>query len=125
MSPKRILATLGLIAAVTFGLVTAHVPKLRAADQRDFWFLNNTGHQVDRVYVSAHESEYWGDDVLGASALADGMGTVIVFSQNYRTSCTFDFRLVYHDGTVQTYRDGRNICSLHAVQFNAYSSQGF
>lgn len=125
MSLKRILVTLGLVTVATLALVTYQATKLRAADQRNFWFLNNTGRQIEQVYVSPHESGYWGSEVLGVAALPDGTGTVIVFSRNYRTSCVFDFKLVFDDRTVQIYTEGRNICSLHAVEFDSYTSQGF
>ena len=98
--------------------------KSQDMDARNFWFLNNTGSQVDRVYVSPHESGRWGRDVLGSEALPTGIGTVISFDPEVRTSCYYDFRLVFHDGHSQVYTQGRNLCVLHAVQFNYATSEG-
>jgi hypothetical protein len=98
--------------------------KSQDVDPRNFWFLNNTGSQVDRVYVSPHESGRWGRDVLGSEALPTGIGTVISFDPEVRTSCYYDFKLVFHDGHSQVYTQGRNLCVLHAVQFNYTTSEG-
>ena len=92
---------------------------------RDFWFLNNTGKTIREVYVSPHESKSWGQDVLGRSTLADGVGTLITFPSSWQTSCTMDFKIVFEGGDSQTYPDGRNVCSLHAVQFDEDTSIGF
>ena len=93
-------------------------------DQRNFWMLNNTGQVISRFYVSPHDSNYWGNDVLGSGRLPNGIGAVISFTSSVRTSCVMDFKLVFEDGTEQTYRQGRNVCSLGAVQFNRTQSIG-
>jgi len=92
---------------------------------RNFWFLNNTGKTIHEVYVSPHESKSWGQDVLGRATLADGVGTLMVFPSSWRTSCYMDFKLVFDDGSEQTYPDGRNVCQLHAVEFDADTSVGY
>lgn len=99
--------------------------KSQAVDARNFWFLNNTGSQVDRIYVSPHESGSWGSDVLGRAELPSGIGAVISFDSEIRTSCYYDFKLVFHDGRSQVYAQGRNLCVLHAVQFNYATAEGF
>jgi hypothetical protein len=35
-----------------------------------------------------------------------------------------DFRIVYRNGSVQVYNDGRNVCQILAVQFNDRTSIG-
>lgn len=97
----------------------------QAEDMRNFWFLNNTGRQVDRIYVSPHESGIWGGDVLGEAALPNGIGTVISFDSRIRTSCYYDFKLVFHNGSSQVYTQGRDLCVVHAVQFNYSNSEAF
>jgi hypothetical protein len=94
----------------------------RALDLRDFWALNNTGREIREFYVSPHESELWGDDILGRTTLADGMGTKIVFNRNVATSCVFDFKLVYTDGSSQVYTKGRDICTIVAIVYNERES---
>ncbi len=90
----------------------------RSHDRRDFWALNNTGKEIREFYVSAHENTNWGNDVLGRSTLPDGMGTKIVFSRGVSTSCNFDFKLVYTDGTSQIYQRGRDVCTIMAIVYN-------
>lgn len=125
MTSKRILTLLALTIATVLGVVGPEMATPLSADQRNFWFLNNTGQQIDRAYVSPHESGSWGGDVLGDASLPDGTGTAIVFPSSLQTSCVFDFRLMMHDGSVQTYTEGRDVCRVHAVQFDQDSSQGF
>ena len=93
-------------------------------DQRNFWLLNNTGRVISRFYVSPHDNRHWGNDVLGSGRLPNGIGAVISFTSSVRTSCIMDFKLVFEDGTEQTYPQGRNVCSLGAVQFNRRESIG-
>ena len=121
MSAKRMFATLVLTATI-LGVAG---PRVAQADQRNFVFVNATGHQIDRAYVSPHESDSWGGDVLGDSVLPNGTETIIVFPSDWATSCYFDFRLVFHDGSTETYTEGRNVCNLTGVAFGPYSSAGF
>jgi hypothetical protein len=93
-------------------------------DRRNFWLLNNTGQTISSFYVSPHESNHWGVDVLGAEDLPNGIGAVISFSPGIRTSCVMDFKIVFNDGIEQSYRQGRNVCSLGAVQFNRRDAIG-
>ncbi|MGA9063473.1 MAG: hypothetical protein WB341_17655 [Terracidiphilus sp.] len=97
------------------------VPQSRA----NFWFLNNTGKDVHNLFVSPHSQQSWGADVLGRATLPNGMGTLIVFPPAWRGVCVEDFRLVFDDGSTQTYTSGMNVCQLHALQFNANDSDGF
>ena len=95
-----------------------------AQDRRNFWALNNTQRKISEFYVSPHESGKWGRDVLGDASLPHGIGTVITFDDFIDSSCTMDFKLVFTDGTEQTYEQGRNVCLLGAVQFNRKDSIG-
>lgn len=96
-----------------------------AQDLRNFWFLNNTGRTIERIYVSPHESNNWGQDVLGSANLPNGVGTIIRFNPRDRSSCYFDFQLIFRDRTTQTYLNGWNLCAVHAVQFNDGRSEVF
>lgn len=106
------------------GLLIFGTTSSRSSDQRNFWLLNNTGYTVHGVYVSAHTSTTWGSDVLGDATLAHGMGTVIYF-YGARSTCVYDFRIVYSDGSTQDYLQGRNLCVSHAIQFNEHTNDAF
>jgi len=99
--------------------------QLRAQDQRDFWVVNNTGSTISRLYVSPHERYDWENDVLGDEVLPDGEAHLVTFSWRYISSCQMDFKLVFRDGSTQTYLEGRNVCELFAVEFNATNSIGY
>ena len=118
----RVLALLALFAVL---LVCLLPQQIRSQEERNFWFLNNSSKAVMQLYVSPHEKGTWGGDVLGRATLPPGTGTLILFPANWRTSCSMDFKLVFDDESVQTYRQGRDVCSLHAVQFNQSTSEGF
>jgi len=95
------------------------------ASKANFWFLNITGKTLQNLYVSPHSQNSWGADVLGRATLPDGMGTLIVFPPAWRGVCHEDFKLVFSDGTSETYQQGIDVCTLHALQFNATTVDGF
>lgn len=113
------------VVLFTLLMTTVAIESSAAQDLRNFWFLNNTGKTIERIYVSPHESFNWGDDVLGSANLPDGLGTIIRFNPRSRSSCYFDFRLIFRDRTMQTYVNGWNLCAVHAVQFNDGKSEVF
>lgn len=119
---------LGVVAIAMAGVWLAH-PRAAQAQARgnaDFWFLNETGMQVDRIYVSPHTQADWGEDVLGEDAvLPNGVGVLITFPSHYHASCTLDFKLIFHDNSTQTYPNGFNTCNLHAVIFKDGTAEGY
>ncbi|MGO9641391.1 MAG: hypothetical protein ACLP1Y_08825 [Candidatus Acidiferrales bacterium] len=122
MNLRRIVLGLTISMALCLGLGASQTA---TQDRRNFWALNNTGKEIHSFFVSPHTSDQWGDDILGRATLLDGMGTLIYFNSSVRTGCNFDFKLVYADGTAQVYTQGRNVCEIHAVQFNPDTSDGF
>jgi hypothetical protein len=109
----RILLTLAAVAT----MATASVRDAQAReDARNFWLLNETGHTIREVHLAGHGSdEAWGDDILGDSNLPNGLGTKIIFTGG--STCTFDFRIVYTDGSHEDYLQGRNLCRTSAIEF--------
>lgn len=118
---NRVLVTL-IVVAVMFSAAMA-MPRSHAPDPRNFWLLNNTDKEITEFYVSPHTSNAWDDNVL-STTLPSGLGEVIVFNTNVRSTCLMDFKLVYADGSSQIYTQGRNVCVLTAVQFNSATSVG-
>jgi hypothetical protein len=120
MSLKRTVLVLLVLLAVGVGVVKSQPNP----DQRNFWALNNTSKEIREFFVSAHDSAQWGSDILGRATLPTGMGTVVYFDSAIKTGCNFDFKIVYADGSSQTYTQGRDICAIYAIQFNASDSFG-
>lgn len=122
MTLKRVLPAVLVLLLAGAGVGATRAP--RQGDVRNFWALNNTGREIREFYVSSHDATNWGNDVLGQATLPSGMGTFISFNPKSETGCTFDFKLVFTDGSNDTYQQGRDICSVYAVQFNQGESFG-
>jgi hypothetical protein len=90
------------------------ISEARAEDMRNFWLLNNTGRTINSVYFRAHGTFGWGNDAMLNAVLPDQLGTKVAFFGGY--ACNVDFKVVYADGSAQTYTQGRNLCSLTAIQ---------
>jgi len=117
----RIFTRVLLAAFLLVCVVPQAIPQSRA----NFWFLNSTGKELHNLYVSPHSQDSWGSDILGRATLPDGMGTLVIFPPQLRGVCHEDFKLVFSDGTAQTYTSGIDVCQLHALQFNATDVSGF
>lgn len=108
------------------GFAHPHAVQAQERGNADFWFLNETGMQVDRIYVSPHTQSDWGEDVLGSDAvLPHGVGVLITFPNHYHAQCSLDFKLVFHDNSTQTYPNGFNTCNLHAIIFKDGTAEGY
>ena len=121
MSLKRTGLMLVVLLALGVGVVKSQTPR---PDNRNFWALNNTGKEIAQFYVSPHGNPNWLNNVLGRGTLPAEMGVVIYFPSNISTGCSFDFKLVYSDGSSQVYQQGRDVCSIYAVQFDPTDSFG-
>jgi hypothetical protein len=118
--------SIGMAGLWLTGVAHPHAVQAQSRGNADFWFLNETGMQVDRIYVSAHTQSDWGDDVLGEDAiLPNGVGVLITFPNRYHASCSLDFKIVFHDNSTQTYPNGFNTCNLHAVIFKDGTAAGY
>jgi hypothetical protein len=115
-----------LTAVLPAVLLVCALPQQAMPQSRaNFWFLNNTGKQLNNLYVSPHSQNSWGADVLGRAALPSEMGTLIIFPPAWRGVCHEDFKLVFSDGSSETYSQGIDVCQLHALQFDAATVEGF
>jgi hypothetical protein len=120
MSLKRTVLVLLVLLAVGVGVVKS-TPR---PDQRNFWALNNTGKEIQKFYVSDHDSTQWGGDILGRATLPTGMGTVVYFDSTIKTGCNFDFKIVFADGSTQQYLQGKDVCKVFGIQYNVSDSFG-
>jgi hypothetical protein len=108
--------------AILFFLVTSSAP---SADRRNFWVLNLTRREVQSVYVSPHGTDdTWGSDILGQDTVPNGGGVYIAFN-GVGKNCIYDVRLDFNDGSHQDYTQGRNLCEIHAIQFNKNTSDAY
>lgn len=114
-----------LLSAAALLLVGVVAQQANSQNRANFWFLNNTGKTVQSFYVSPHSQQEWGEDVLGRGTLPEGMGTAVIFPAGVHHICVEDFKLVFSDGTAQTYTDGINVCRVHALEFDESTVSGF
>ncbi len=112
-----------LTAVLAAFLVLPAVAAVAQQDRRNFWALNNTGKEISRFYVSPHTTTDWEEDVLGSDTLPYRLGVMIVF-HGARSTCFYDFKIVFADGSYQIYNQGRDLCSNVAVHFDSNTSRG-
>lgn len=92
----RVLARLGLLVLIV--LCTVSRPTRVRADQRDFWVLNDTGQEIQQIFVSPHEANNWESDLLERASLPAGLGFKVTFGSRYLSSCVMDIKLTFTGG---------------------------
>ena len=98
----RLLLTL---AAVLVGLAAA--PSF--AEDLEFTLINNSSHDVTEMYLTPHEKDDWGDNILTVDAVAAGTQGSISITDGEEV-CDYDMRFVTKDaGTVE---DTQDVCKL-------------
>lgn len=85
---KQILA--GAAAFVMAFVLTGTAVK---AGDADFTLVNKTGYEIKAVYVAGHDSDSWGNDILGEDTLGDGESVKITFGHS--SKCKFDIKVTY------------------------------
>lgn len=77
----------------------------------DFTLYNETGYDIDSVYVAPSDDDKWGEDVMGADRLEDGHYVEIQFNALYEALLLafnvdkYDLRIEYSDGTDEEFFD--------------------
>jgi len=84
-----------------------------ATAQNRFFVVNNSGQQINELYVSSSRVQNWGPDILGAAVLPPGNQ---VWVTPTFTDCVLDVRVVYLGGREET-RMGTNACSISRITF--------
>ncbi len=124
LRPMALFALIILWSKISYGVDAGSAFERALGDDRNFWVLNDTAKVISALYVSPHNTANWGKDVLGVGTLPNGRGAKIYFPSSVRSSCLMDFKLLFADGSAQTYLDGRNVCLLGAVEFDWNTSVG-
>jgi hypothetical protein len=84
-----------------------------ASAQNRFYVVNNSGQQINEIYVSSSRVQQWGPDILGDSVLPAGNQ---VWVTPTFSDCVLDVRVVYVGGREEN-RMGVNACSISRVTF--------
>ena len=85
------------------------------AGQQNFTLVNNTGHTVVTLNVSASNENSWGEDILGRDTLANGEQAQVTFDR-HEDQCSWDIKVTYDDGTNNDLR-AVNLCETTEVEF--------
>ena len=56
-------------------------PAADTAGAQDFTLVNSTGVEIDKVFISPHDSDDWEEDILGQDTLPDGQKVDIKFNR--------------------------------------------
>ena len=57
-----------------------------AEGKQDFTLVNATGVEIDKVFISPHDSNDWEEDILGRDTLPDGESVDIKFQRNEKAA---------------------------------------
>lgn len=76
------------------GLLTREVS---AQGAQDFTVVNRTGVEIYALYVTPHNADEWGEDILGADTLLADEDLLITFSRSERARL-WDLRVEDEDG---------------------------
>jgi hypothetical protein len=68
------------------------------AEDLVFSLVNSSADDLNELYVSAADTDTWGDDILGRDVLASGESGEVTIADG-RDTCDYDLRLVFSDGS--------------------------
>ncbi len=64
---------------------------------QDFTLVNQTGVEIDKVFISPHEKDDWEEDILGKDTLPAGQSVDIKFNRT-ETAADWDLRIEDKEG---------------------------
>jgi len=68
-----------------------------AGAAQDFTLVNQTGVEIDKVYISPHEKDDWEEDILGKDTLPSGQTVDVKFHRD-ETAAEWDLRVEDKEG---------------------------
>lgn len=86
-----------LLVLVAAMFIAVGAAKSQAGDQ-DFVLINNTGVEINNLYVSPASADEWGDDILGDNTVEDGNSVTVKFPRE-ADECNWDFMVKDEEGT--------------------------
>jgi hypothetical protein len=88
----------GLLAFGAFYLPSAATTEVSAQAAQDFTVVNKTGVEIYALYVTPHDADEWGNDILGVDTLANGQTLDITFARKEKAQF-WDLRIEDADGS--------------------------
>src|SRR2546421_8099936 len=91
-----------LVAVCALSMLLA--PAAFAQGKQDFALHNETGVEINELYVSPHSSDDWEEDILGQDTLASGESVEIHFSRKEKSKL-WDLKVVDKQGNSITWEN--------------------
>ncbi|MGV8988285.1 MAG: hypothetical protein ACOH2H_18595 [Cypionkella sp.] len=79
------------------------------AEDLEFTLINNSSHDITEMYLSPHEQDSWGENILNVDMVAAGTQGSISITDGEEV-CDYDMRFVTADGA--TVEDTQDMCKL-------------
>ncbi len=86
-----------LIAFGAFFLPSISTAEVSAQASQDFTLINKTGVEIYALYITPHNDNQWGDDILGVDTMPNGNTLDISFSRKEK-AVLWDLRIEDEDG---------------------------
>ena len=74
------------------------------AASQDFSLVNETGVEIDKVYISPHDKDDWEEDILGQDTLPNGQSVDIKFNRD-ETAAEWDLKVEDKQGNSIEWHD--------------------
>ena len=75
-----------------------------SAAAQDFTLVNETGVEIDKVFISPHDKDDWEEDILGKDTLPSGQNVEIKFDRD-ETSAEWDLKVEDKQGNAITWEN--------------------
>ncbi len=106
---RNMLVVLFVVGAFCLSATT----EARAQGAQDFTVVNKTGVEINALYVTPHDAQDWGEDILGADTLPVNQELDITFAPKERAKL-WDLRIEDEDGSFIEW-DSLNLLTISKV----------
>ncbi len=103
-----------ITAVAALGIVLAVAPLSQADSAMDFTLVNDTGYQINEVYISPSASDEWGENILN-DVLVNGNYATVTFQPAADNIPTWDIMVAWDDDSPNTYWRGLKLAEIHKV----------
>lgn len=86
-----------LTISIVFAVLAISAQQVAAQSAQDFTLVNKTGVEIHALYVTPHNADEWGEDILGRDTLASDEILDISFSRSEKAQY-WDLRIEDEDG---------------------------
>jgi hypothetical protein len=110
--------------ALTFAVIALFVTASAFArtGKQDFMLHNQTGVEINSLYVSPHDSDDWEEDILGQDTLANGESLKITFDDREKHA-HWDLKVTDKDGNSLEWED-LNLVEISEVTLHWDAKKG-